>query len=36
MSTARPVGLTWRIRLRRDRSLLLMTVPAVVLLVVFN
>ncbi|QUQ65470.1 ABC transporter permease [Kutzneria sp. CA-103260] len=27
---------TWRTRLRRDRSLLLMTVPAVVLLVVFN
>ncbi|MFJ4879054.1 ABC transporter permease [Streptomyces sp. NPDC088745] len=26
----------WRIRLRRDRSLLLMTVPAVVLLLVFN
>ncbi|MFE9425593.1 ABC transporter permease [Kitasatospora sp. NPDC006697] len=42
MSTARserreaPVRLNWRIRLRRDRSLLLMTVPAVVLLLVFN
>jgi len=33
---ARPVRLSWRIRLRRDRSLLLMAVPAVVLLVVFN
>jgi putative aldouronate transport system permease protein len=32
----RPVRLTWRVRLRRDRSLLLMTVPAIVLLVVFN
>jgi putative aldouronate transport system permease protein len=32
----RPARLNWRIRLRRDRSLLLMTVPAVVLLVVFN
>ncbi|MFJ6213439.1 ABC transporter permease subunit [Streptomyces sp. NPDC092296] len=31
-----PRGLTWRIRLRRDRSLILMTVPAVVLLLVFN
>ena len=30
------VRLSWRIRLRRDRSLLLMAVPAVVLLVVFN
>jgi putative aldouronate transport system permease protein len=28
--------LTWRTRLRRDRSLLLMTVPAVALLLVFN
>jgi putative aldouronate transport system permease protein len=28
--------LTWRARLRRDRSLLLMTVPAVALVVVFN
>jgi putative aldouronate transport system permease protein len=28
--------LSWRVRLRRDRSLLLMAVPAVVLLVVFN
>lgn len=32
----RPLRLTWRDRLRRDRSLLLMTVPAVVLLLVFN
>jgi putative aldouronate transport system permease protein len=32
----RPVRLNWRIRLRRDRSLLLMTVPAIVLLAVFN
>ena len=29
-------GLTWRIRFRRDKSLLLMTVPAVLLLLVFN
>jgi len=36
VTAARPVGLNWRTRLRRDRSLLLMTVPAVVLLVVFN
>ncbi|GAA3661340.1 carbohydrate ABC transporter membrane protein 1 (CUT1 family) [Lentzea atacamensis] len=28
--------LNWRIRLRRDRSLILMTLPAVVLLLVFN
>jgi putative aldouronate transport system permease protein len=28
--------LTWRVRLRRDKSLILMTVPAVVLLLVFN
>ncbi|HEY3607649.1 MAG TPA: ABC transporter permease subunit [Pseudonocardiaceae bacterium] len=33
---ALPARLTWRTRLRRDRSLLLMTVPAVVLLLVFN
>jgi putative aldouronate transport system permease protein len=34
----RPVSakLSWRIRLRRDRSLILMTLPAVVLLLVFN
>lgn len=32
----RPAKLSWRIRLRRDRSLILMTLPAVVLLVVFN
>ncbi|MGA5064051.1 ABC transporter permease [Streptomyces exfoliatus] len=32
---AEPVRLNWRIRLRRDRSLLLMTVPAIVLLLVF-
>ena len=39
MSTEAPrraARLGWRIRLRRDRSLLLMTVPAVVLLLVFN
>ncbi|MFJ2632446.1 ABC transporter permease [Streptomyces sp. NPDC087422] len=29
-------GLTWRVRLRRDKSLLLMTLPAVALLLVFN
>ncbi|MFF4691834.1 ABC transporter permease [Streptomyces sp. NPDC001307] len=33
---AGPARLNWRIRLRRDKSLLLMTVPAVVLLLVFN
>ena len=34
----RPVTakLSWRIRLRRDKSLILMTLPAVVLLLVFN
>ncbi|GGU78031.1 ABC transporter permease [Lentzea flava] len=32
----RPARLSWRIRLRRDRSLILMTLPAVVLLLVFN
>jgi putative aldouronate transport system permease protein len=32
----RPARLDWRIRLRRDRSLILMTLPAVVLLLVFN
>ncbi|MCP2245971.1 ABC transporter permease [Lentzea aerocolonigenes] len=32
----RPARLNWRIRLRRDRSLILMTVPAVLLLVAFN
>ncbi|MGI5192208.1 ABC transporter permease [Streptomyces sp. CA-288835] len=31
-----PQRLTWRMRLRRDRSLLIMTVPTVVLLLVFN
>ncbi|MEV6607047.1 ABC transporter permease subunit [Kutzneria sp. NPDC051319] len=36
MSTGRPPRLSWLTRLRRDRSLLLMTVPAVVLLLVFN
>ncbi|MET9225720.1 ABC transporter permease subunit [Lentzea sp. NPDC003310] len=35
MTTVRP-GLSFRARLRRDRSLLLMTLPAVVLLLVFN
>jgi putative aldouronate transport system permease protein len=34
-NTGRP-RLSWLVRLRRDRSLLLMAVPAVVLLVVFN
>ncbi|MFC0434343.1 sugar ABC transporter permease [Kutzneria buriramensis] len=34
-SVGRP-RLSWLVRLRRDRSLLLMTVPAVALLVVFN
>ncbi|QCD54241.1 ABC transporter permease [Streptomyces hawaiiensis] len=33
---AQPKRLTWRMRLRRDRTLLIMTVPAVVLLLVFN
>ncbi|MFD7337501.1 ABC transporter permease [Streptomyces violascens] len=33
---AGPARLNWRTRLRRDKSLLLMTVPAVVLLLVFN
>jgi len=32
----RPARRNWRVRLRRDRSLLLMTVPAVVLLLLFN
>ncbi|MFC4505215.1 MULTISPECIES: ABC transporter permease [Streptomyces] len=30
------VKLHWRIRLRRDRSLVIMTIPAVVLLLIFN
>jgi putative aldouronate transport system permease protein len=34
--TGRPARLNWRIRLRRDRSLILMTVPALVLLLAFN
>ncbi|EDY63898.2 ABC transporter permease [Streptomyces pristinaespiralis] len=29
-------GITWRIRLRRDRALILMTLPAVLLVLVFN
>lgn len=29
-------GITWRIRLRRDRTLILMTLPAVLLVLVFN
>jgi len=33
---AAPARLNWRIRLRRDRTLLLMTVPTVLLLLVFN
>jgi len=32
----RPERLSWRIRLRRDRTLLIMTLPTVVLLLVFN
>ncbi len=39
MSTAvsrPPARKNWRFRLRRDRSLLLMTLPAIVLLIVFN
>ncbi|WP_434443184.1 ABC transporter permease [Lentzea sp. E54] len=37
MTTAlRPARRTWRVRLRRDRSLVLMALPAVVLLLVFN
>jgi putative aldouronate transport system permease protein len=36
VSTVRPARLSWRVRLRRDRPLLLMTVPAVVLLLAFN
>lgn len=35
-AVSRPRKLNWRIRLRRDRSLILMTLPAVVLLLVFN
>ncbi|WNM33643.1 ABC transporter permease subunit [Streptomyces sp. Li-HN-5-11] len=31
-----PVRLTWRMRIRRDRTLLLMTVPSIALLLVFN
>jgi putative aldouronate transport system permease protein len=34
--TGRPARLNWRTRLRRDRSLVLMTLPAVLLLLVFN
>ncbi len=34
--TGRPARLNWRARLRRDRSLVLMTLPAVALLLVFN
>ncbi|MEU0880907.1 ABC transporter permease subunit [Lentzea sp. NPDC005914] len=34
--TRPPARLNWRIRLRRDRSLILMTLPAVVLLLAFN
>ncbi|KKD01943.1 hypothetical protein TN53_43285, partial [Streptomyces sp. WM6386] len=28
--------LTWRMRLRRDRTLILMTLPAITLLIAFN
>ncbi|GAA1968049.1 ABC transporter permease subunit [Catenulispora subtropica] len=34
--TARGGGMNWRIRLRRDKSLVLMTVPALILLLLFN
>ncbi|MGW5661530.1 ABC transporter permease [Streptomyces sp. NPDC003758] len=34
--TGRPVQLNWRMRIRRDRTLLLMTVPSIALLLVFN
>ncbi|MFF1568605.1 ABC transporter permease [Streptomyces sp. NPDC055059] len=33
---ARKGGITWRIRLRRDRTLILMTLPAIGLLLLFN
>lgn len=29
-------GITWRLRLRRDRTLVLMTLPAIALLLIFN
>lgn len=29
-------GITWRLRLRRDRTLILMTLPAIALLLIFN
>ena len=32
----RPVRLNWRMRIRRDKTLLLMTVPSIALLLVFN
>ncbi len=32
----RPAKVSWRVRLRRDRSLILMTLPVVVLLLAFN
>ncbi|WP_330241601.1 ABC transporter permease [Streptomyces sp. NBC_00525] len=35
-SGARAGGITWRQRLRRDRTLILMTTPAIVLLLIFN
>jgi putative aldouronate transport system permease protein len=34
--TGRPVRLNWRMRMRRDKTLLLMTVPSIALLLVFN
>ncbi|WP_374116076.1 ABC transporter permease [Streptomyces sp. CoH27] len=34
--TGRPVRLNWRMRIRRDKTLLLMTVPSIALLLVFN
>ncbi|GHE12900.1 ABC transporter permease [Streptomyces alanosinicus] len=34
--TGRPVRLNWRMRIRRDKTLLMMTVPSIALLLVFN
>lgn len=36
MTALRPARRNWRVRLRRDRSLVLMALPAVLLLLVFN
>jgi len=35
-SRSKPAKLDWRIRLRRDKSLIIMTIPALVMLIVFN